>query len=91
MLGKEAQVDPIIPTSKPPGIKRLKPSYDEPPSNFAFQIETAPLPLGNAIQRVGSIKFTHLSSSSDNLAAAAAAAAANSVAGAFTPSLQSST
>jgi hypothetical protein len=31
------QVDPIKPKLKPPGIERLKLSYDEPPSNFAYK------------------------------------------------------
>ena len=31
------QVDPIKPTLKPPGTKRLKLKYDEPPSKFAFK------------------------------------------------------
>jgi hypothetical protein len=31
------QVDPIKPTSKPPGTKRLKPKFDGPLSNFAFK------------------------------------------------------
>jgi len=31
------QVDPIKPTIKAPGSKLLKPSYGEPPSNFAFK------------------------------------------------------
>jgi hypothetical protein len=31
------QVDPIKPTLKPPGTKRLKLTYDEPVSNFAFK------------------------------------------------------
>ena len=30
------QVDPIKPTLKALGTKRLKPNYDEPPCNFAF-------------------------------------------------------
>jgi hypothetical protein len=30
------QVDPIKPTLKAPGTKRLKLQYDEPLSNFAF-------------------------------------------------------
>ena len=29
---------PIKSTLKAPGIKHLKPSYDEPPSNFAFEL-----------------------------------------------------
>ena len=32
-------VDPIKPTLKPPGTKRLKPDYDEPVSNFAFKFD----------------------------------------------------
>ena len=31
------QIDPIIPTLKPPGTTRLKLGYDQPPSNFAFK------------------------------------------------------
>jgi len=31
------QVDPVKPTLKAPGTKRLKLKYDEPPSNFAFK------------------------------------------------------
>ena len=31
------QVDPIRPTLKAPGTKRLKLKYDEPVSNFAFK------------------------------------------------------
>jgi hypothetical protein len=30
------QVDPIKPNLTPPGTKRLKPYYYDPPSNFAF-------------------------------------------------------
>jgi len=32
------QVDPIKPTLRSPGTKRLKLKCDEPPSNFAFNI-----------------------------------------------------
>jgi len=35
--GRVVQVDPIKPVSKPPGTKRLKLSYDDPLSNFAFK------------------------------------------------------
>ncbi len=35
--GKPVQVDPIKPTLKAPGTKRLKLEYDEPLSNFAFK------------------------------------------------------
>jgi len=31
------QVDPVKPTLKAPGTKRLKPKYDEPLSKFAFK------------------------------------------------------
>ena len=34
--GREVQVEPIKPTLKAPGTKRLKPKCDEPLSNFAF-------------------------------------------------------
>jgi hypothetical protein len=33
------QVDPIIPTVKPPGTNRLKPKCDEPLSDFAFNFK----------------------------------------------------
>jgi len=36
--GRAVQVDPIKPTLKPPGTKRLRLKYDEPLSNFAFKI-----------------------------------------------------
>ena len=36
--GRAVQVDPIKPTLKAPGIKRLKLYYDEPLSNLAFKI-----------------------------------------------------
>jgi hypothetical protein len=36
MQGKAVQVDPIKPTLKAPGAKRLKLNCDEPLSNFAF-------------------------------------------------------
>ena len=36
-LGREVQVDPINPTLKAPGIKRLKLKYYELLSNFAFK------------------------------------------------------
>ena len=36
-LGRAVQVDPMKPKLKPPGTKRLKLQYDEPPSNFAFK------------------------------------------------------
>jgi hypothetical protein len=35
--GKAVQVDPIKPTLKAPGTKRLKLDYDEPLSEFAFK------------------------------------------------------
>jgi TPR repeat protein len=35
-LGKAVQVDPIKPTLKAPGTKRLKPKYDQPLSSIAF-------------------------------------------------------
>jgi hypothetical protein len=35
--GRAVQVDPINPTVKPPGTKRLKLQYHDPPSNFAFK------------------------------------------------------
>ena len=35
--GKAVQVDPIKPTLKPSGAKRLKLKYDGPLSNFAFK------------------------------------------------------
>ena len=35
--GRVVQVDPIKPTLKATGTKRLKLKYDEPPSNFAFK------------------------------------------------------
>jgi len=35
-LGRAVQVDPIKPTLKAPGTKRLKLKYDEQLSNFAF-------------------------------------------------------
>jgi len=35
--GRAVQADPMKPTVKAPRAKRLKLSYDEPPSNFAFQ------------------------------------------------------
>ena len=35
-LGRAMQVDPIKPTSKPPGTKSLKVKYDKLLSNFAF-------------------------------------------------------
>jgi len=34
--GRAVQVDPIKPKVKAPGTERLKPNYDEPLSNFAF-------------------------------------------------------
>jgi len=36
-LGGAVQVDPMKPILKAPGTKHLKPSYDEPPSKFAFK------------------------------------------------------
>ena len=33
------QVDPIKPTLKAPGTKRLKLQYDEPPSSFALKFK----------------------------------------------------
>ena len=35
--GRAVQIDPMKPTLKAPGTKRLKLQYDEPPSNFAFK------------------------------------------------------
>jgi len=35
------QVNPIKPTLKAPGIKRLKLECDEPPSNFALKFNCA--------------------------------------------------
>jgi len=35
--GEAVQVDPIKPKLKPPGCQRLKLSYDEPLSKFAFK------------------------------------------------------
>jgi len=37
--GGAVQVDPIKPTLKAPGTKRLKPYYDEPPSDFDFKFK----------------------------------------------------
>ena len=37
--GRAVQVDPIKPTLKPPGTKRLKLEYDEPLSSFAFNFK----------------------------------------------------
>jgi len=36
--GRAVQVDPIKPTLKPPGTKRLKQTHDEPLSSFAFKL-----------------------------------------------------
>jgi len=36
--GRAVQVDPMKPTLKAPGTKRLKPKCHEPLSNFAFKI-----------------------------------------------------
>jgi hypothetical protein len=36
--GRAVQVHPIKPTLKPPGTKHLKLQCDEPPSNFAFNL-----------------------------------------------------
>jgi len=37
LLGRAVQVDPIKPTLKAPGSKRLKLIFDGPLSNFAFK------------------------------------------------------
>jgi len=41
--GRAVQVDPIKPTLKAPGTKRLKLKYDKLLSNFAFKFQLAPL------------------------------------------------
>ena len=49
--GKAVQVDPVKPTLKPPGIKRLQPKCDELLQNllqFCFQFQLAPLHKGRA-------------------------------------------
>jgi len=38
-IGKAVQVDPIKPTLKPPGTKRLKQKYDKLLSTFAFNFK----------------------------------------------------
>ena len=45
-LGRVVQIDPIKPTLNAPVTERLKLKCDEPPSNFALQIQLAPLHLG---------------------------------------------
>ena len=44
--GRALQVDPIKPTVKAPGTKRLKLEYEELPSNFALKFNFAPLHHG---------------------------------------------
>jgi hypothetical protein len=44
--GEAVQVDPIKPTLKPPGTNRLKLGYDEPPSNFAFNVKLRRYTMG---------------------------------------------
>ena len=41
--GGAVQVDPMRPTLKPPGTKRLKLKYDEILLQFCFQFQLAPL------------------------------------------------
>jgi len=38
--GMAVQVNPIKPTSKPPGTKRLKLKYDKVPSSFAYKFNS---------------------------------------------------
>ena len=38
-LGGAVQLDPMKPTLKPPGTKRLKHKYDDSPSSFAFKVK----------------------------------------------------
>ena len=46
--GKAVQVDPIKPTLKAPGIKRLKLKYDKPLANVAFKFNWSRYILGGA-------------------------------------------
>jgi len=46
--GRAVQVDPIKPTVKAPGSKRLKLKCDEPLSNFAFKFNMRPYNLESA-------------------------------------------
>jgi len=46
--GRPVQVDPIKPTCKPPGTKRLKLNDDESLSNFAFNFKLRCYPKGTA-------------------------------------------
>jgi hypothetical protein len=55
--GKAEQVDPIKPTLKPPGTKRLNPKYDKLLSNllsFCFRFQLAPLQHGD--RRAGAVR-----------------------------------
>jgi hypothetical protein len=51
--GMAVQLDPIPPTLKAPGNKRLKLKYGEPLSNFAFKFNFAPLHRGRSNRRAG--------------------------------------
>ena len=46
LLSRAVQLDPMKPKWKPPGTKRLKLKCDIQLSNFAFNIQLAPLQLG---------------------------------------------
>jgi hypothetical protein len=53
IIGGAVQVDPVKPTSKAPGAKRLKLKYHKLPSmllQFCFQIQLAPLHIGTLPQ-----------------------------------------
>jgi hypothetical protein len=51
--GRAVQVDPIKPTLKPPGTKRLKPHYDKPLSTFAFKLNVRRHTKGQRAQALG--------------------------------------
>ena len=50
--GGAVQVDPMKPTLKPPGTKRLKLKYDELLSNFAFKFNLRRCPMVRSMGRL---------------------------------------
>jgi len=69
-LGKAVQVEPIKPTLKAPGTKRLKPQYDGLLSNFAFKFNLRRYPsgcFGGIFFRSAAAKSRPLRTSSGNV------------------------
>ena len=59
--GRAVQVETMKPMLNAPGTKRLKLSYDEPLSNFAFEIQLAPLHGGPQRRRRQGLTLVHFS------------------------------